>query len=137
MPFPIELDTMKSEMVIRTLHSIPRTHNSVALMLAVQVLVIVGGTLLIAAFRKFWSIGSKIGPDIESWLAKYEFTSSWGWFAVFVPLIWYGIALWELDQSEDKQFSLGFVAATAVATLIIAALYFGFVVEAVNGPGRR
>ena len=123
-------------MVVRTIHSIPRTHNSVALMLAVQVLVIVGGTLLIVAFRKFWSIGPDVGPDISQWLSKYEFMSAWGWIAILIPLAWYGVALWRLDQCEDRQFSVGFVATTAIATLVLAALYFGTVFEVVNGPGH-
>ena len=120
-------------MVIRTIHSIPRTHNSVALMLTIQVMVIVGGTLLHVAFLKLWSVGYAEYPDGEIWKAKLESVSSWGWYAVFIPLIWYMIAIWFLEQSEDKRFSVEFIAATAVGTVIIAALYFGMVFGAANG----
>ena len=99
---------------------IPRTHNSISIIILVQFFVIIAGTLLTTGILKLHGY-----PDADDfiWNPVSVFIRNWGWLALFMPIAWLFLAYRTGFSGESRDLSLGSIAILIFATLALLLFY--------------
>jgi hypothetical protein len=99
---------------------IPRSHNPTGIILAVQFVVIIVGTLVTTGMLKIHGY-----PEAEDmiWNRYAVFIRSWGWIALFLPGSWYTAFLYTSRNRGDFELSNGHLVTLILLTIALLVFY--------------
>ena len=99
---------------------IPRSHNSISIILLVQFFVIIAGTLLTTGMLKLHGY-----PDADDfiWNPVSEFIRNWGWLALFLPIACLFLVCRSGFLGESRDLSPGSIAILIFTTLALLLFY--------------
>jgi hypothetical protein len=106
--------------IVRVNTMIPRSHNPASIILAVQFLAIIVGTLVTTGMLKVHGY-----PDAENmiWSPTAVFIRNWGWVALIFPVLWYAVFLYSTRNREDCELSIIQLLGLIILTIGILVFY--------------
>ena len=99
---------------------IPRSHNPASIILAVQFVAIIVGTLVTTGMLKMHGY-----PETEDmiWNPAAVFIRSWGWLTLFLPPLWYVLFLYTSRKRGDYELSIGHLWTLILLTIGLVVFY--------------